>query len=284
MLVITTIAERPNGKIPTTNVTNELARALQAVSPVIHGGQVVTPWAPREVFGVITVAGPRGASQNPDYTDERYWVRLSHIDGTDSETSEQATGITHITTSYDADEYSTDAPLPPIITATNLAELNLDKEESGIAAYESGTHLLPKGKHVVVRCAIDLAEQPNARYYFYHMPQIRVMVSVNADGGGKYIGNFVKETVAVAPTAEGNVALADFGTLGPECYIFNAAEKGMSTHALTDPSAAVSGLVFPGYLLSRKAEDGRPVVGINGHAVEICAEPGSDALVTAFQF
>ena len=43
MKAIPTIRERPGGKIPTTTVTNEHARAINAMAPMILGGQVLPP-------------------------------------------------------------------------------------------------------------------------------------------------------------------------------------------------------------------------------------------------
>jgi hypothetical protein len=41
------VSERPAGGIPTTNVTNELARAVSAMAPIIEGGQ----WFPPSIGG-----------------------------------------------------------------------------------------------------------------------------------------------------------------------------------------------------------------------------------------
>lgn len=208
-------------------------------------------------LGVVTAAGPDGEA---NFGNEQYWIKISYVDGLDSVTDEEATSATHITTSFDADAD------PLIIPATNLAELNLDKEEGGITAYQSGTHLLAMGTHVWGVGLHDRAEtNQNIRWVFTQVPSRSVMVWVGeASGdGGKYLGNIVYPP-ATAPTPSGVVALADFGTIAAEydCLILNGAERGQSTHQLTECENISN--PFPGIIQPRKTTDGLHVVMING--------------------
>jgi hypothetical protein len=103
---------------------------------------------------------------------------------------------------------------------------------------------------------------------------IWVEVTGEAEGGGVYEGIYA----AAAPPAENldasnNVYEGNFGNFthpttsgtGPEpgeCYIFNAAEEGQSTHDLTEGSPIVKR--FPGTFLGYEKSDGKPCFGING--------------------
>jgi hypothetical protein len=107
-----------------------------------------------------------------------------------------------------------------------------------------------------------------------------VKVTGDAGGGGVYEGTYA----AAAPEADdldagGNVEEAHLGNFtwpttdgtGPEpgeCYIFNAAEFGQSTHDLTDGGQTIKH--FQGTFIGYEKNDGKPCFGINGFDVTNC--------------
>jgi hypothetical protein len=260
---IPSVSERPAGKIPSTNVTNELARAVQAMAPSIAGGQIPLDSRLDYFWAVVVDEGPdnpnNGDSPEADYTDERYWVRRSFIDGIDSLTDDPATPRTHITTSYENDEDNQ----PVLLTASNIAEMYLDVEAGGIEAYQSGTHLLPVGTRVFVFYAVDAGGDPqNIRYFFVRPVQPRVLIAANATCGGVYQAKFVKGATDDFDPEASTFDTSDIGAVADafDCYAVNLAEKGLTTHYLT----AGTPTVFTGTLRSRKSEDDYHVVILNG--------------------
>jgi hypothetical protein len=182
------------------------------------------------LIGVVVAAGPAGEA---DYSDERYWVRISRIDGTSAVTDLRATPATELTTSYNNREDNR----ADIVTATNLTENSLDKETSGIPRYEKGTHLLPLGRRVVVWSDIDTANPNNTRYFMAEAVSRECIVKVTAAkaGFGKYDGKIMyPKNADWSPYTD--LVIADF-TEGPDCWIENLAEVGQSGNALTDDGA-----------------------------------------------
>lgn len=267
MRLIPTVYERPTGKIPTTTVTNELARAFLALPPWMFGGQTVEPPSSatsNEFIATILDYGPDFEGEPLDnYTDERYWVAECELDERDSLTTQFAKSSTHITTTQLGPEQ--------VITATNLAELMLDKELGGITERQAGTHLLPVGTRVRVRSDVD--GHGNVRHSFYCAPRdVKVRVTGDAAGGGKYTGKIWKP-VAADPSASTNLGDSDLGTLpdADDCYVFNEAEKGQPTHDLT--SGTPISMDFPCTIAPRKIDD-KFVCYINGYDTQECDEEG----------
>lgn len=231
------------------------------------GGRL--PSMRRGFVGVITNAGPDG---QPDYDDERYWIKRSYIDDKDSETTADATATTHLTTSFVAEE--SDGEDDRIITATNLEEWNLDKEESGIAAREAGTHLLAKGAHVWVSWDMDRARQDRdseRRYFFERAPnRIGWAIPVSNAAAGKYNGKLLKP-ITTAPDASGVATAGDFGIASDtiDCLIINAAEIGFGTNSLTEVTPKpVFGTIGP-----RKSTEGKHVLYVRTDESEACEAP-----------
>jgi hypothetical protein len=239
---------------PTWNRTADMIERALNVSYVgavrvtqSPNGTVVAVGAPARTvpfIGVVVDAGPDGEA---DYTDERYWVRRSRIDGTDASVPipTPADPTTPLTTSY----WDDDNGDPVIVTATNLTENSLDKETSGIPRYEKGPHAVPLGRRVVVWSDIDTANPNNTRYFFVCAPFNVVLVKIVSEtaGAGKYNG-----VILYAPTTDyspyTDAVLADVGVDGVDCWVINTAELGQTGHALTDDGANRSvymGIVRP---------------------------------------
>jgi hypothetical protein len=249
MNAIPEVKERQTGRVPSTAVTNELARAVIAMTPPFNGGQVPGSFASRWQIGVVTDHGPAGQA---NFTDDRYWVLLSRIDALDSVTSARAEPTTHLTTSaFEAND---------IVCSTNLYETSLDKEEGGVTAFQAGTHLVPVGTRVLVFFDHDGAN--NERHCFMHpvSPCCVVRIGGNATGGGWYTGNILKSPTA-DPDPNTTLGDDDIGIVGPACYIANAQERGQATHELTTGSPVSKD--YPGIIQARRVDD-MPVVVING--------------------
>jgi hypothetical protein len=106
-----------------------------------------------------------------------------------------------------------------------------------------------------------------------------VIVEVNGDagGGGVYEGIYaLAGPLAEDLDAGGNAEEAHFGNFTPpsniseagECYVFNMAEEGQSTHDLTDGGQTIKR--FLGVFLGYEKNDGKPCFGINGFDVTNC--------------
>jgi hypothetical protein len=97
---------------------------------------------------------------------------------------------------------------------------------------------------------------------------IRVRVTGNATGGGKYVGHVVNAPASIAVT--GNLADSDLGTnQTDEIVIINAAEVGQSTHDLT--AATVRQKTFLATFLCMTTEaTPRRAYMINGFDIEDC--------------
>jgi hypothetical protein len=98
---------------------------------------------------------------------------------------------------------------------------------------------------------------------------VRVRVSTNASGGGKYYGYRVLMPTA-ALSASGNVADADLGaSASSQVLIFNAAEVGQSTHDLT--ILPVRQATFGAWFIGMSDETPpKPTYMINGFDIENC--------------
>lgn len=99
---------------------------------------------------IVEPVGPGGQSQDPDFTDQRYWVRFAECTNTDPDAALALAA-------YGA------PPSPEIVMATNLAE---DVQAS---------HYLRVGQPVDVWEEVDLTTSPHQRrYYFTLMPWLIV--------------------------------------------------------------------------------------------------------------
>ncbi len=269
---------------------NAIVRSVRTISAVHGTGLRVTQGETGTVIGpdssealrisppFLAVVVSTGPKSEADFTDERYWVKKSFIDGQMSDTNTDATPRDYITTSYDEPKkVGGDGPdkddyvEPFIICATNLDELNLDKEAGNISARQSGTHAIPAGVHVWVWTVYDTKLASDPRFFFERPPYRPVVCRVTgeADGGGKYEGKLVTLMPGADVDSTTNLSFSDYGTTGADCIILNAAEEGQSTHDLTDGSPISR--TFPGVLLWRKsADEGWPVVLINGYDFGDC--------------
>jgi hypothetical protein len=258
MRAVPNVTKRDSGKIPSTAVTNELAEAVMSLLPQQDAGQhfpnvILSP----PFMGVIVAAGPNSEA---DFTNEQYWVSHAAIDSLESTSSNVATGHTHIT--------SSDTYPERIVSATNRAEHYLDVEHGGVTAYQTGTHLLPVGRRVFVFESTDGVG--NSRFHFFHQPKIVARVVGNEPCGGLYNGFFVVGATNDLDPEASTFAHTDIGATGAACLIMNAAEEGLTTHYLTQGGGVSR--VFPGWVRSRKSNDDKHVVIINGYDFELCEE------------
>jgi hypothetical protein len=98
---------------------------------------------------------------------------------------------------------------------------------------------------------------------------VRVKVTGDAAGGGKYTGAILTDSTAT-PDESGNLTDDDIGTI-PEtddALIYNMAEIGVSTHDLTTGTPKQT--IFIGYSDGRETADGMLLVVINGFDWENC--------------
>jgi hypothetical protein len=300
------VSESPANKLATTNITNAIVRALPDLrqSPHLSAPIRRAGWTDvRAFWGVIVDKGPQKTGDSAtntdgtpayedDYPDERYWVRPAFIDPRDAITTDPADPTTYITTSFPDDDPDDAANPQGIVTATNRAELMLDKETGNLDEREPGTHLLPVGKHVLVFESTDTgvspdgdgeATEPNSRFHFYHAVQYRFLIIGDAEKPGTYKFNFeVERKDAFDPTGSTPLATEDFGDApGPDTgandpgpddfdgYAVNRQEEGLSTHGIT--AGGGDGIRrFSGELRARRSTDGYLVVDFNGDDNDLC--------------
>jgi hypothetical protein len=96
---------------------------------------------------------------------------------------------------------------------------------------------------------------------------IQVQIMGNSTGGGKYTGYIWLPPTNVF-SLDTNVSEADFGTQGPECYIWNRQEIAGGGHFLTHEDNTGQRL-YSGTVI-RVASDGKPVIGVNASWDEAC--------------
>jgi hypothetical protein len=98
---------------------------------------------------------------------------------------------------------------------------------------------------------------------------VQVKITGNSAGGGKYTGYiWLPPTNTFSLTS--NASEADFGTQGPECYVWNRQEIGGSTHYLTHEDNTNQKL-YDGSI-RRVATDGKLVIAVNASWDEACEE------------
>lgn len=251
---------RPEGKLATTYITNELARELNN-GPRSELGYVSLPFGvTNALMGQILPAGP---GEIEDFKDNRYWVRCVATKaqplyaGPDDHPQVQA--AVHELTDIDHAE--------ELMVVTNLAEqwgyphvLKRDGTGDEPVSY-AGPHTLPAGLFIQFGVTTDYGEATvKFRYVTFTIPKMVSLIEVTAyaDGGGMYYGFECQ-----APNL--NDILPNVGATLPivagprspfSCLVVNFNELGASGHAL---DLATSKL-FTGYLL-RINEDGTPVYG-----------------------
>jgi hypothetical protein len=156
------IARRPKG-VPTTNVTNELADALNNTGP--GRGWSVDPQGQVWTFSFLALIWDAGPNGEGDYSDSRYWVKpqlAASADYTDEIALDDDGGLLPET----------------IVTATNLAEAN-----KGFAGKK---HLLAKNS--LVRAFFDADPDGLAHYSFECNPARTVCVTLTQTGGSDGTG------------------------------------------------------------------------------------------------
>lgn len=96
-----------------------------------------------------------------------------------------------------------------------------------------------------------------------------VMITGNHTGGGVYTGKMYRPNTTHCDTSDNVGDDSHFGTLpgANNCIVFNAAERGQSTHDLTEGTPNV--VSFPGVVLRQHGE--LYEVGINGYDWQDCA-------------
>lgn len=97
-----------------------------------------------------------------------------------------------------------------------------------------------------------------------------VKVTGNLSGGGKYSGTIWKQPVATTVANTGNLTEAEIGQVGDSVMILNAAEVGLTTHALTAGTAKIK--IFQAHLSTAVSTDATPlpVYIITGVDIEVC--------------
>jgi hypothetical protein len=90
-----------------------------------------------------------------------------------------------------------------------------------------------------------------------------LLVKINAadTGGGKYIGVILNPPTNTFSRST-DLSEADLGVEGQACYVWNAQEKGLSTHDLTSGDNANQRYFWGN--IRRVASDGALVIVING--------------------
>ena len=157
MSEVVTVNERPAGKIPTTGVTNELARAVRALSPVLQHGQHIQPThGPAFEIWLVWDAGPNGEANK---TNHQYWLRRAYLSNPKGDP-------------YTDPPDLKERPMPEVvpdfpddwILATNLAE-----RPANVGGTEAdGTHGLAKGQAVGPVWIESVALEPAVTRYVFN--------------------------------------------------------------------------------------------------------------------
>lgn len=194
------VRERPAG-IPSTEVTNELARAFNSFGG-LRSGQVPTPGSQHWFFwGIVVDAGPNGEA---DYTDARYWVAAAYVaEGSGGGSGGHPNALLNIQ-GQPAGSAGGSAAYLQVVTATNVAEIM------------GGTHLLAHGRPVLVRGDHDSGPSGTVRFSFDSggtgSPIFPVLLYPNAGAG---INGATSYTYGVVRYAYGADGLAPQSTPGP---------------------------------------------------------------------
>jgi hypothetical protein len=144
------------------------------------------------------------------------------------------------------------------------------------AVWNAAMDALERCLNLTVAYPLQLSDSGGGRVISMdaQLSNVRVKVSGAASGGGKYSAK-IQLPPAARVTATGDLAAADLGTDGADCYVFNQKEKGKSTHDLTQSPVVVD--TFFGYVYTA-ADDGKPVVAIDGIDIKDCTTaPASTA-------
>lgn len=253
MREIPSVHERPAG-FPTTSVTNELARAVQAMSPLLTEGQR-QPQPIGALFDTWLVwdEGPDGED---DTTDHTYWLRRAYVsnEAADPPATNDPAELTEVT--------STLFPLTDWIRATNLAE----RPSNFTGAEEvEGPHGLSKGQAVGPVWSETDSNDPRVERYVFFATATMARLKIDSDRtkGGVYKAYIwlPPETIAIDFTAAGSLSEANIGVQGAEVHAVNLLEIGQNTHDLTTgtPKAKFAWGVKS---LLRSSSDTKPVYEI----------------------
>lgn len=244
------VNERASGKLATTNVTNELARAINTQGAPIRQGvdPRQPPWLDRR-FYLVWDQGPNG---EPDLTNHVYWIREAYIVNPAADAITEPLKLQEIPVTDPKGEGRW-------FPATNLSER--PKNVGGTEA--NGSHALPKGTPIFdVESIID--PKGIMRHFFRAGGPIRMKITGNRTRGIVYKANFwgPPATTTFDPNASGAMTAAQLGVQGDEVHFINLAEVGANTHDL-----GINTIVWgtPSILRSSVVGDTKPVY--EGYAV-----------------
>lgn len=184
----TYIKLRPAGKIPTTAVTNELATAINIIEPRVVGA----PHRGSAKFPVVGIVWDTGPASEANYTDQRYWVRLAVVSGSDSDGIATIAAIDSTDTEY-------------WFTAENLAERSPVTDTTGNAT--AGTHTLAKGTQVHLWLSEDT--DGTARWQFSLNVPGFFPVKVSQTGGSNGNKTTAASYTYTVTTMDGNTTLGE---------------------------------------------------------------------------
>jgi hypothetical protein len=229
----TTVREREGGKIPTTAVTNELARAIMASQPVLGTGNNQPGYRSGEPFiGLIWDEGP---DSEADFTDHRYWVRRAFVDNVTSGGVESKVRFQEAPNVIDEFGGSGSGAMssPDWFAATNLAER---PRATGGTESTNGSHHHRKGMAVI--CWPVLDQDGAVMYVFDNSPKMFMVkitgaITSSGDDYGRYTGKIIKSAPDLA--SSGPLVEADLGEIpgGDDCVVWLLSDVGQSAHGLT---------------------------------------------------
>jgi hypothetical protein len=256
---------RLEGKIPTTSVTNELTDYINQL-PGPEGGLVSLPFGiTNNLIGQVMPEGPLG---EPDFTDNRYWVRccatlVQPLYAGPTQHPELGIAGGELGELGPGEVFRGDT-----VIVTNLAEqwgfpFELAEPGTGnLPVSFPGPHTIPHGSFIQFGQVTDRGSEADVkfRYVTFTVPKMVTMIEIVAlnAGGGQYMGyECDAPTQDILPMANASI-LNSVGRRNPFfCSVVNFAEFGATGHSI-DPLRQPN--VFPLYLL-RANRDGVPVYG-----------------------
>jgi hypothetical protein len=250
------VSERPANKLASTNVTNELARAINASGSVFRQGvEDGEPPYPDRRFYLVWDSGPGGEA---DFTNHVYWIREAYVVNPATDAITEPLKLQEIPVT---DPKGEGRWLP----ATNMCER--PKNTGGTET--AGSHSLPKGTLVFdLETIID--PKGTMRHFFRSECESLFKITGARSKGGFYKANFwtPPASTLVDVGASGSISEANYGTIGDEVHFFNRQEVGLSTHKLTSGTQVVK--FVRGVQSILRASDGKPIYEGNLINVKPC--------------